>query len=317
MVRVFLQSVFLTSLLLLHCTDALAWGRRGHAIVCQTAAYLTANQENAPFLKNHSFDLGYYCNVPDLVWKKGDLYKKEWFNHFMDLEVFERAFKDSEIKNPFELSREEFNKKFPNVKNEAGRSYWRVREVLERMTKIVAELKKKKLSVEKRHELQADWLLHAGAIGHYIGDLSQPMHVTENYDGQLTKQKGLHGWLEDDLVDELFLSQGRNLEGEVMKAAEEKWQKEEKRLSKLKTLELLEDLTKRSYDRIKTILELDRKIGRKDIKKAAEAFHPMIVEQLAEGSVYLSILWRTKLGWEYHGKKFYNFYSTPEFIPVP
>lgn len=317
MVRVFLQTTFAISLLFFYSTDAAAWGSRGHAIVCQTAAYLTAQHENANFLKRHSFDLGYYCNVPDLTWKRGDLYKKEWFNHFMDLEIFERAFKDSTVKNPFELSRAEFNKTFPNVKDDAGRAYWRVREILDRMTKITAELKKKKLSVQKRHELQADWLLHAGAIGHYIGDLAQPLHVTENYDGQLTKQKGLHSWLENELVDELFLSPGRNLEGEVMKAAEEKWQKEEKRLSKMNTLELLEELTKRSYDRLNPVLKLDREVGRKDIKKAAEAFHPMIVEQLAEGSVYLAILWKTRLGWEYHGRKFNKFYPTPKFIPIP
>lgn len=308
---------FAVFLITIYGADASAWGQRGHAIVCQTAAYNLANHSNAKFLKSQSFDLGYYCNVPDLVWKKGELYQKEWFNHFMDLEIFERAFKDSEIKKPFELSRAEFNEKFPNVKNDAGRSYWRVREILERMTKIVAELKKKKLPVEKRHKLQAEWLVHAGAIGHYIGDLAQPLHVTENYDGQHTKQKGLHRWFEDALVDELFLSNGRSLEGEVMKAVEEKWRKEEARLSKLKTQELLEDLAKRSNERLNRLLELDRKLGRKDLKKAAEAFHPVIVEQLAEGSVYLGILWKTQLGWEFNGNKFYNFESTPEFIPVP
>ncbi len=317
MVRIFLRNTLLLFLLFVDSTEAYAWGRRGHSIVCQTAAYLTAEHAKAGFLKSHSFDLGYYCNVPDLVWKKEGLYQKEWFHHFMDMEIFERAFKDSEIKDPFKLTREEFNAKFPNVKNDAGRGYWRVREVLDRLSKITEELKKKKLSVAKRHELQAEWLLHAGAIGHYIGDLAQPLHVTENYDGQLTKQKGLHSWFEDRLVDELFLSGGKNLETEVMMAAEEKWKKEDKRLSKLSTLELLEDLTKKSHDSLKTVLELDKKNGRKDAKKAAEAFHAILVDRMSDGAVYLAALWKTQLGWEFNGKKFYKFLSTPDLIPAP
>lgn len=47
-------------------------------------------------------------------------------------------------------------------------------------------------------------ILKASAdLGHYIGDAHVPLHTTENYNGQLTGQEGIHGLWESRLV-ELF-----------------------------------------------------------------------------------------------------------------
>ncbi len=47
-------------------------------------------------------------------------------------------------------------------------------------------------------------ILHNSAdIGHYIGDAHVPLHVTKNYNGQLTNQVGIHGFWESR-VPELF-----------------------------------------------------------------------------------------------------------------
>jgi hypothetical protein len=43
----------------------------------------------------------------------------------------------------------------------------------------------------------------AGDIGHYIADANVPLHTTENYNGQMSGQKGIHGLWESRLV-ELF-----------------------------------------------------------------------------------------------------------------
>ena len=43
-------------------------------------------------------------------------------------------------------------------------------------------------------------------MGHYIGDAHVPLHTTENYNGQLTGQKGIHGFWEYRLP-ELFASE--------------------------------------------------------------------------------------------------------------
>ncbi|MFM6976170.1 MAG: zinc dependent phospholipase C family protein [Sphingobacteriaceae bacterium] len=50
-------------------------------------------------------------------------------------------------------------------------------------------------------------ILHFSAdLGHYIGDAHVPLHTTENYNGQMTGQTGIHGFWESRLP-ELFSSQ--------------------------------------------------------------------------------------------------------------
>ena len=44
-------------------------------------------------------------------------------------------------------------------------------------------------------------LKYAADIGHYIGDAHVPLHTTENYNGQMTGQKGIHGLWESRLVE--------------------------------------------------------------------------------------------------------------------
>lgn len=53
-------------------------------------------------------------------------------------------------------------------------------------------------------ENNRDQILRLSAeIGHYIADAHVPLHTTENYNGQLTNQKGIHGFWESRLP-ELF-----------------------------------------------------------------------------------------------------------------
>ncbi len=49
-------------------------------------------------------------------------------------------------------------------------------------------------------------LLYSADLSHYVGDLHQPFHTTENHNGQLTGQLGIHSRLESDLVN-LYLEQ--------------------------------------------------------------------------------------------------------------
>lgn len=46
-------------------------------------------------------------------------------------------------------------------------------------------------------------LRYSAELGHYIGDLHVPLHTTENYNGQLSNQDGIHGFWESRLP-ELF-----------------------------------------------------------------------------------------------------------------
>jgi hypothetical protein len=51
-------------------------------------------------------------------------------------------------------------------------------------------------------EKNIDQILHLSAdLGHYVGDSHVPLHTTENYNGQLTGQRGIHGFWESRLPE--------------------------------------------------------------------------------------------------------------------
>ncbi|RED92814.1 zinc dependent phospholipase C family protein [Marinoscillum furvescens] len=47
-------------------------------------------------------------------------------------------------------------------------------------------------------------LRYSADLGHYIGDANVPLHTTENYNGQLTGQVGIHGFWESRLPELFF-----------------------------------------------------------------------------------------------------------------
>jgi len=65
---------------------------------------------------------------------------------------------------------------------------------------------KDKLTTAMRNKDRDSILFFAADLGHYIGDANVPLHVSVNYDGQLTNQKGLHA-LWESVVPELDIQQ--------------------------------------------------------------------------------------------------------------
>ncbi|MBN8540955.1 MAG: hypothetical protein J0L82_11260 [Deltaproteobacteria bacterium] len=316
-----LTSLFVILATLLVSANALAWGRIGHDLSARVAAHLVAETTGKPFYKSRAMDLGYYCNVPDLVWKKTS-YQVEWTNHFMDLEIFQREFtkrmeegKLTPKEDPYDLPRAAFNTKFPTIPDTAGRAYWRIRELEKRLGATADLLKQKDILKEERHRLQLEWLIVAGTLGHYVTDLSQPLHVTENYDGQMTEQKGIHAHFEDTLVDELWPS----IDMQVYKEADRIWEKDRAAMTGKTSLALLKELAESSAKDLDEILKRDKKTPRDDLKKAVEIYRPVIVRRLAAGAVVLAEIWRRHSNWAPNEDKFYSFAGEPAFIepPVP
>lgn len=306
--------LFLTVFVLVHSSMALAWGKRGHQIVGETAAQLVSGEPNAEFMRDHSFDFAYYANVPDFIWKRPKTYDRERPEHYMDLEIFARAFRGrKDMMNPFALSRKDFEKRFPAINDKAGRAYWRIRELNDSLSKVTEELKDPELKTQKdRQKLQSEWLVLAGVTAHYVGDLAQPMHVTENYDGQMTNQKGLHHFYEEKLVDQLY----PGLATKVMVSAQSQWKKFKKQAEKKTILDLLENLTKSSATDLNEVLKIDRLVGRKgELQSIARRHAKLIERELTLGSLTLAEIYRRQVGWPYDGEKFYFFAGEPEFIP--
>ncbi len=304
---------------LLAYINVFAWGKQGHQIINQTAAFLLAEESPHEFLREHAFDLGYFANVPDIVWKQESTYNTESPQHFMDMEIFEKELHiKNSLKSPtppkldeaFLLDREEFDSRYPKINHKAGRSWWRIREIYELLVKQSQFLADSKMSNKERYELQAHWLVLAGVLGHYIGDLAQPLHCTENFDGQLTHQKGIHSYFEDKMLNLLLPS----LSTEVLKEAKKQWPDFTKKTKDLSTLILISELTQSARFKLRTLLELDKKLKRKNHLQNSKAYRKLIVEQMAEAAVTLAELWHRNLNWKFNGQGFYRFNSTPEYI---
>ncbi len=296
----------------LNLSQASAWGKRGHEMVGSLAAQLLAKEHpQGAFLASHSFDMGYYNNAPDLVWKaNSEIYKKESPQHYVDIEIFERAFKKRNETNAWIPSRLEFVKKFPEIDEKAGRSPWRIQELVSQLEKTTQDLKKKNLSKKEKHLLQEQWLVTAGLLGHYIADLAQPLHVTENHDGQLTQQKGLHHWFEENVVDEL----SPLLYEAVYEKAKAQWKNFFEKHKKMSAFELSLELAKNSHAALPRVLEIDKKQGRSSEKKVSGAYKEIVIERLSLGVLYLATIWGSHLDWSYDGDRFFNFVATPAFI---
>ncbi len=303
---------------------AFAWGARGHALLCETAAYVASSGEKRKkhphFLKSKSFDLAYYCNVPDIIWKRPKTYKKEFANHFMNLEYFDEVIPKKQRRgqsSPYVLSREEFNRKFKKLKPTRGRSWWRIRELATELESITKNLKQKKITKEKRHKLQAQWLLHVGIIGHYIGDLAMPLHVSKNYDGQLSGQKGIHSYFEGSMVTELYLDKNFGLQEKVYQKALERWPEFSKKNNDKEILLLVQELSRDSASQKDKLLQLDKKTGRKSPDKSMSVYRELIKERLAVGALYLALVIKKHQDFPYEGRGFFKFYEHPEFIESP
>jgi hypothetical protein len=160
-------------------SPALGWGKKGHELVNKHAIRCLPADLKAFYEKHEQAIVSKAMEADEAKRKTGaeDIY------HFVDLDAF------GDPKNYPRSIDEGMKKHGLDAFLKAGLLPWRIRETFEQ---LVAAWKAK--NTEKIVELSA-WL------GHYAGDAHVPLHATANYDGQLTKQDGLHSRWESELLD--------------------------------------------------------------------------------------------------------------------
>ena len=135
------------------------------------------------FISDHAVD-------PD---KRRYAVKGEAEKHYIDIDHF---IKDGE--NPFEIMPKKWNEAIEKFSKDTilkyGISPWNIQFMLGKLTKAF-----------KNNDLERI-LKYSAEIGHYISDANVPLHSTENYNGQFTNQKGIHGFWESR-VPELFFDE--------------------------------------------------------------------------------------------------------------
>jgi hypothetical protein len=160
------------------------WGFFGHQRINRIATF-TLPQEMFGFYKEHIEFLTEHAVDPD---KRRYAVDGEAQRHYIDIDHYVHKGDD-----PFEIMPKKWNDAVEKFTEDTLQAYGIVPWHIEVM----------KFRLQKAFESKnVDLILKYSAdIGHYIGDAHVPLHTTENYNGQLTNQKGIHGLWESRLVE--------------------------------------------------------------------------------------------------------------------
>ncbi len=159
-----------------------SWGFLVHKTTMQLAVYKLPKQMQPFFYKNLDY-LVLNAGRPDT---RRNTDSTEAPKHFIDLEKFGE---NAAYKMPFNW-------------DSAQATYSRDSLLLYGYVPYHIIFMKDKLTAAFREGNADSILFYAADIGHYIGDANVPLHTTDNYDGQLTDQKGIHS-LWESMIPEL------------------------------------------------------------------------------------------------------------------
>jgi hypothetical protein len=179
--RAFVLPLALLALCLTRPDLALAWGPTAHDIV-NTWAIQTLPPEIRSFFENNRQFLVEHANDPD-EWIKKDRYER--MRSYIYLDKY-GVFPYPDLPHVYERARE----KFGSLRiNRDGILPWQIGEFSLRVTKAMKS--------GNWEEVKLD----AAALAHYVADAHDPLHTTQNFDGQLTLQTGLSARFDIHLLD--------------------------------------------------------------------------------------------------------------------
>ena len=169
-------------MLWLACTgSALAWGPVAHDIVT-TWAIQTLPPEIRSFFENNRQFMVEHANDPDELMKT-DRYER--MRHYIYLDKY-GTFPYLTLSHEYAQAKGKIAS-WTIIRN--GVLPWQIGEFSLRLTKAM------------KAEDWAEVKLDAAALAHYLADAHDPLHTTQNFDGQMTLQTGLSARFDINLVD--------------------------------------------------------------------------------------------------------------------
>lgn len=166
------------------CFLTVSWGIVGHERI-NKAAVMALPKPMLAFFYNHIDFITQESTVPDL--RKYILQDKaEGPRHYLDMENFEGS---EDYPKTMADAKKKYDDKFLS---KSGTLPWHIQDMMARLTQAFKDKRKSEI------------LFIAAELGHYIGDAHMPLHTSDNHDGQLTDQKGIHSLWESRLP-ELFV----------------------------------------------------------------------------------------------------------------
>jgi len=179
--RLFVLPLALLALGLIRPRSALAWGPVAHDLVT-TWAIQTLPPEIRSFFENNLPFLVGHASDPDELMKK-DRYER--MRHYVYLDKY-GVFPYTTLPHDYSQAKEKLGS---SRISRDGMLPWQIGEFSLRLTKAMRA---------------GDWeevKLDAAALAHYVADAHDPLHTTQNFDGQMTLQTGLLARFDIHLFD--------------------------------------------------------------------------------------------------------------------
>ncbi|MBX2972241.1 MAG: S1/P1 Nuclease [Flavobacteriales bacterium] len=161
-----------------------AWGFYGHKRINRMACF-TLPPEMFGFYKRHIDFVTDHAVDPD---KRRYAVEGEAQRHYIDIDHYAHGGVD-----PFEVMPRKWNDAVAKYTEDTLQAYgivpWHIEVMFARL-----------VTAFQRGDVDRI-LRNSAEIGHYIGDAHVPLHTTENYNGQLTNQHGIHAFWESRIPE--------------------------------------------------------------------------------------------------------------------
>lgn len=162
-------------------TSAYAWGPTAHRLVNRWAIETLPAEMRGFFEANRQFLID-HANGPDTSMAKDAFERKR---HYIYLDKY-GIFPFLNLPHSFKAATDQYGK---SRINRDGLLPWQIGEYSLRLTNAF------------RAQNWDEVKLNAAVLGHYVADATDPLHTTQNYDGQMTGQAGLADRFEIRLID--------------------------------------------------------------------------------------------------------------------
>jgi hypothetical protein len=171
---------------LLQPAPAFAWGGRGHFMVCDVAIRLVEREPLSAWLKDHSQGLAGFCWIPDTDWKRTKSDRKKGNPaHWINPEKIGRTIESLPL--DWSAIQKETHLKGSKLHEKLGGLWWRAEQFREKGCDVKQEWRNRAESL--------------GLLGHFVGDGSQPLHLTEDYDGAKAGHAKIHSFYEHSALE--------------------------------------------------------------------------------------------------------------------
>jgi len=202
---------------LLAVPSSFAWGNKGHTMINRLAAESLPADVPA-FLRTPAAiaEIAYLGPEPDR-WRsraEPELNAAQAPDHFIDLELADLIAPLPRQRYQYIAALYAYGLTHPRLASQlqpdrVGFQPYITNEVWERLKSAMRDYRALSAQHKDTQPVEAAILFYAGWLGHYVGDGSQPLHVTVNYDGWVGKENpngyttehGIHSRFESTFVD--------------------------------------------------------------------------------------------------------------------